>query len=92
MRGPRSEPLFLARETYRRRRVMDAARFLPAAAAFLFTVPVLWARSTGTAAGMLYLFGAWLVLILVAGAVARALPYLRGADRDDAAGGDGEAP
>ncbi len=74
---------------------MDAARFLPVAAMFLFTVPVLWARSTGTAAGLLYLFGAWVLLILAAGAIARALPYLPGTEPDDAPApppGDGGAP
>lgn len=89
MRGPRAEPLFLARETYRRRRLMDAARFLPFAAAFLFVVPVLWVEGTGTAAGMGYLFGIWIALILAAFGISRALPKEPGAG---GAAGDGEAP
>ena len=76
MRGPRPEPLFLARETYRRRRVMDAARVMPFAAAFLFIAPVLWRGGGETGWGVLYLFSAWLLLIavaaLIAGTLARA--------------------
>ncbi len=89
MKGdPRHEPLFLARETYRRRRIKDAARFLPFAAAILFAVPVLWARTSGTVAGMVYLFGVWVVLILAAGGIARALSYGFAGRQDDAPPGD----
>lgn len=68
----RNEPLFLARETYRRRRLMDAARFLPFLGIFLFLVPALWAMDTGE--GLVYLFGVWAVLIAVAWAISRRLP------------------
>jgi hypothetical protein len=84
----RQEPLFLARETYRRRRIKDAARFLPFAAAVLFAVPVLWASTTGTVAGMVYLFGIWIILILAAGAIARALSYGFAGRQDDGPPGD----
>ena len=90
MRAPTSEPLFLARETYRRRRVMDAARFLPFAAIFLFAVPVLWADGTGTAIGMAYLFGLWILLIVLAAAIARALRHMPASPPADPTG-DGEA-
>ena len=66
----RPAPLFLARQTYRRRRMMDAARLLPLAGIFLFLMPILWQpRSTpepDTVRGVVYLFGAWLILILAA--------------------------
>ena len=67
------EPLFVARRTYRRRRLMDAARILPWLGAFLFGLPLLW-TDPGTAAGLLYLFGAWAVLIILSFALARRLP------------------
>lgn len=69
----RTEPLFLARETYRRRRVMDAARLLPFLALFLFIAPVLWPKGTHTLSGMFYLFGAWIVLIAIMAWLAPAL-------------------
>jgi hypothetical protein len=71
MREP-VEPLFLARRTYRRRRLMDAARLLPWLGAFLFGLPVLWSAPE-TAAGLLYLFGAWVVLIVLSFALVRRL-------------------
>lgn len=67
------EPLFLARETYRRRRLMDAARFLPFIVAFVFIVPSLLAGDATTDEGMMFLFGSWLVLIVVAAVLSRRL-------------------
>ncbi|WP_102107148.1 hypothetical protein [Oceaniglobus roseus] len=40
--APPREPVFLERQTYRRRRLMDAARVLPVLGAVLFMVPMLW--------------------------------------------------
>ena len=65
MKSPR-EPMFLARQTYRRRRLMDAARLLPFIGAFAFAVPVLWNEGAETSSGVIYLFVAWMVLILLA--------------------------
>ncbi len=69
----RPEPLFLARETYRRRRLMDAARFLPFLGIFFFIVPALWADAAGTAGGKYYIFVAWIVLICLAFLLSRRL-------------------
>ncbi|QYZ70834.1 hypothetical protein [Neotabrizicola shimadae] len=75
-----SSPLFLARASYRRRRLIDAARLLPLAGAFLFLLPVLWAPSDlpagvgrDTAMDGLYLFAAWALLILAAALMAPGL-------------------
>jgi hypothetical protein len=79
MTRPRS-PLFLARASYRRRRLRDAARLLPIVGAFLLFLPVLWMPDTGiklTSADIIYFFAAWAGLILVAAAFARGL---RGSD------------
>ncbi|MEM1430920.1 MAG: hypothetical protein AAGG09_15800 [Pseudomonadota bacterium] len=67
-RTTRQTPLFLHRETYRRRRVMDAARILPFLGAALLLLPMLWAESHSTSMGAVYVFLAWLALI-VAGAL-----------------------
>jgi len=84
------EPLFLARESYRRRRLMDAARFLPFVGAFVFIVPSLWANEATTAEGMMFLFGGWLVLIVVAAVMSRRLSPLRGSAPSVDPDGDNE--
>jgi uncharacterized membrane protein len=69
MKRPR-QPLFVARRTYRRRRMRDAARMLPVLAAGLFLVPMLWLPADGgarvTATDGIYLFVVWAGLILAA--------------------------
>lgn len=78
------EPLFLAREGYRRRRVMDAARILPVVGGVLFAFPMLWPAEAETGEVLIYLICAWLVLIASAWALGRVLSPL---DKGD--GGDG---
>ena len=63
-------PVFLERQSYRRRRVIDAARVLPFIGLLLWLIPLLW-REDGEVAvrsssAILYLFGVW--ILLVAGA------------------------
>lgn len=63
-------PLFVARRTYRHRRIADAARLLPVLGAALFLVPLLWQGGDTPEGGagartvnvMLYLFLAWISL------------------------------
>ena len=65
-------PVFLERQSYRRRRLMDAARLLPVLGALLFAVPLLWTGAdsagsgdpTPTSRAILYIFTAWALLIL----------------------------
>ncbi len=66
-------PLFLHRETYKRRRVMDAARLLPFLGTALLLLPMLWAESHLTSMGAVYLFLAWFILILAGAVLARRL-------------------
>ncbi|HHI71042.1 MAG TPA: hypothetical protein ENJ91_08565 [Rhodobacteraceae bacterium] len=66
------EPLFLARETYRQRRITDAARLLPLVGFLALVLPVMWAARV-TSVGVIYLFGIWVLLILVALLLARRL-------------------
>ncbi|SIN83216.1 hypothetical protein SAMN05444002_0857 [Vannielia litorea] len=83
-------PLFLARETYRRRRLMDAARLLPVVGLGLVLFPLLWiGQGAGpqTRVGVIYLFAVWALLIAVAGFVAARLsaplPPGKADERDD---------
>lgn len=67
-------PLFLERASFRRRRLGDAARVLPVLAAGLILVPVWWVPDRiSFAAGAVWLFGLWAVLIVTIWALHRAL-------------------
>ncbi len=83
-RGPRPA-LFLARHTYRQRRLRDAARMLPVLGIVLWLMPLLWRRAAGETGGagsaVLFVFVAWTVLILLAALIAHRLrPDGSGAD------------
>ncbi len=63
----RGSAQFVERQTYRRRRLRDAARVLPVLGVLLWSVPLLWGiGSTGAVASsaLMYLFGVWAMLVL----------------------------
>lgn len=70
-------PIFLERRSYRRRRMMDAARLLPILGALLFLVPLLWPQpdlgneGTRSSLAFVYIFGIWAVLIGFSAAISR---------------------
>lgn len=81
--GQNPRPLFLARGTYRQRRLRDAARLLPIVGGVLWLIPLLWPRGADgqlVSAALLYIFGIWAGLIGLAFILSRTL-------RDD-----GDAP
>ncbi|EEE37241.1 hypothetical protein RKLH11_1077 [Rhodobacteraceae bacterium KLH11] len=63
--------LFLERQSYRRRRLVDAARLLPFLGAGLLALPLLWPDETDGAealplsSAMFYIFACWGLLILI---------------------------
>ena len=57
-----AEPVYLARESYRRRRLGDAARLLPVFGLVLLFLPGLL---NATATAMIYIFVVWAVLIVL---------------------------
>ncbi|SEW20134.1 hypothetical protein SAMN04488515_1562 [Cognatiyoonia koreensis] len=69
--------LFLERKSYRQRRLRDAVRILPVFGAILWFVPLMWntgdGTSTSNADAMLYVFGVWIVLIVVCALITRGL-------------------
>lgn len=71
MRSPR-EPLFLARQSYRRRRVEDAARLLPLMGVVLFLLPLMVGGAIGNVR-LAFVFSSWFFLILFAMLLARHL-------------------
>ncbi len=70
-------PEFLARDSYRLRRLMDAARILPIFALVLLLLPLMrhdpGAEAPATAGEGVYLFLVWIGLILVAFFMSRGL-------------------
>ena len=74
MLGPR-EPIFLARDTYRRRRLIDALRLLPVIGLLLFLAPLVGGAGylRSTAFGGMFLFAAWFGLIFATWALGRLL-------------------
>ncbi|MBE0555517.1 MAG: hypothetical protein IH625_17685 [Rhodobacteraceae bacterium] len=85
MRAPRA-PLFLARAHYRRRRLHDAARFLPVVGVFLLLLPALW--PDGSAGGSaVFAFVVWALMIVAAAVLA---PGLARPETDDRAPPDEE--
>lgn len=77
----RRNPLFLGRGSYRQRRLADAARLLPIIGGVLMMLPLLWPRSgtaepdqiPTTSSAMVYVFGAWIALVIAAALLARGL-------------------
>lgn len=73
-RKDRAIPLFLERHSYRQRRLMDAARLLPVLGVLLWLIPLLWPQrdaagqvaAVSTSSAILYIFGVWVVLALIA--------------------------
>ncbi|MCA0845665.1 hypothetical protein [Salipiger thiooxidans] len=63
-------PVFLERQSYRRRRVNDAARVLPFIGTLLWVIPLLWPENGAavrSSSAIIYLFGVWGLLVLGAG-------------------------
>ena len=62
--------MFLERQSYRRRRVNDAARVLPFIGTLLWMIPLLWPENGAavrSSSAIIYLFGVWGLLVLGAG-------------------------
>ncbi|MCK0143135.1 hypothetical protein [Aliiroseovarius sp. F20344] len=82
MRTPR-EPLFLARQSYRKRRIEDAARLLPLLGVILFLLPLMVGGEVGSMR-LAYVFTAWFLLIFSAGI----LSFFLGQNLDQDASGE----
>ena len=82
------DPVFLERQSYRRRRLGDAAKLLPILGAVLILMPVLWSDDARTAGGILYLFFVWALLIVVVAFLSR---HLAGTEPGSEAG-EGDTP
>ena len=93
--GPSDEPqapapIFVERQTYRRRRIVDGARALPVLGLLLWWVPLLWSvprtPHSGSSA-IIYIFCVWVGLAFVTWVLIAAL-----SKRDRTAGRDERQP
>ena len=61
-------PLFLERQSYRGRRLIDFVRILPVVGAFLWSIPLLWPTGEGSSVSIseaiLYVFGVWFFMVI----------------------------
>ncbi len=89
MQPPRA-PVFLARETYRRRRLIDALRLLPFVGLFVFLSPLVGGSGylRNTARSGLFIFAGWLVLIVACWGLGRLLARAPGTGDPLEPGGD----
>ncbi len=94
MREP-GKPLFLERQSYRRRRMIDASRIAPLFGGFLFLIPLVWpdaGENTGPQLAQkgLFIFVVWFLLVLVSALIAARLkpgaPDGKDADSPDGQG------
>ncbi|MEP2533829.1 hypothetical protein [Shimia sp.] len=69
--------VFLERQSYRRRRLVDTIRILPLIGALLWAVPLLWPnQSEGAVSGsdaVIYIFVVWFGLVIVGAMLSRAV-------------------
>lgn len=85
---PPNQVEFLERDSYRQRRFRDAARVIPLFAAILMVLPLMWPHDDSpTSSGIVYLFGLWFALVVIAFALSRVLKFERAEDVGDGIGG-----
>ncbi|WP_197919191.1 hypothetical protein [Thiosulfatihalobacter marinus] len=81
----RRKSLFLERQSYRRRRLVDVIRMLPVLGALLWMVPLLWPTDAqggvATSKAIIFIFVVWAGLVLASALLTRALA--RGDAGDD---------
>ncbi|WP_438955651.1 hypothetical protein [Cognatiyoonia sp.] len=69
--------VFLERKSYRQRRFRDIVRILPILGAVLWAIPLMWSQEpevgVRNASALQYIFGMWLVLILISAVMSRLL-------------------
>ena len=84
MNSPQEKPVFLERRRYRAERLHDVAKILPILGIVLLFIPLLWRgdAQTSNAFALQYIFGIWLLLILLTWLVARRLAGSEANDKD----------
>lgn len=78
----RGKPSFLARGAYRQRRLRDVARSVPIIGLIVLSFPLLWNSNLQTSLPIIYVFGAWFFLVVVAGIVSAMIRDTTKEDQD----------
>ncbi|MFP7672530.1 hypothetical protein ACG74X_04140 [Marivita sp. S0852] len=72
-----ASPVFHETKTYRRRRIMDAARMAPLLALLLWGIPLLWPQTgddrVSSGSALIYIFSVWAGVIFVTWVLSRVL-------------------
>jgi hypothetical protein len=82
-----TQSVFLQRSSYRQRRLRDGAKLVPFLGVILLAIPLAWSsdevgEKVG-ASGWLYVFGVWVVLIVLTAILSSRLRYeATGSDTD----------
>lgn len=72
----RRSPVFVERQRYRRRRLIDALRMLPVIGTLLWAVPLLWRADEdgmATSDAIIFIFLVWFGLVVAGAVLARAV-------------------
>ena len=67
--------VFLEKDAYKKRRLRDVARAIPVIGTVLLMLPLSWETGTSTAGGVIYIFGVWVLLIILTAFVSRKLRH-----------------
>ncbi len=85
MKNP-GKRVFVERDGYRRRRLLDCLRVLPMLGAFLWALPLLWSSDpqagVSTADAILYIFAVWCCLVGLGALLSYKVGALQDSDRD----------
>ncbi len=79
MSPPHKSAVFLERRAYQKRRMRDLARGVPVFGAVLWSIPLLWqqgdagGQGTQNSAAVVYIFVVWIILIVLAALISRAV-------------------
>jgi len=81
---PEKPVVFLERKRYRAQRMRDVAKMLPILGIVLLFIPLLWRgdAQTSNAFAVQYIFGTWILLLVLTGFVSRRLAVSEANDQD----------
>jgi hypothetical protein len=87
MSRQKTQAIFLEKASYRKRRLRDAAKLVPFLGIVLLAIPLAWSSNAPDdrigSSGLLYVFGAWVLLIVLAAVLSVWMRSGHGADGQD---------
>ena len=93
---PPAQTVFLERQTYRRRRLIDLIKIVPLIGLVLWLVPLLWptqgTEQVSSANAIIYVFAIWFILVVATAVSVRWLNAGGGIDEKDLGGRENGQP